>query len=236
MAFVRANSYRVASRGVNDVHRIVFHTAEIQEHRDSAEDVASYFSNPTTKVSAHACVDNDTLITCVWDKDVAFHAFGDNNNTLGLEMSGYAKQTAAQWNDAYSKAMLNRAAKWVADKATKYSIPVRWLTPAQERALAKGFVTHKIVSDVWGDGIRSDPGPNFPYEAFLKLVKENMAPPPPPPPPPPPEFSVWEVQYRDKKGEWAYAKDVKRPAIWAARHPGAFKRGAVYYRPRREDG
>lgn len=228
MAFVQANSYRVASRGVNDIHRLVFHTAQIQEHRDSAEDVASYFSNRTTKVSAHACVDNDTLVTCVWDKDIAYHAFGDNNNTLGLEMSGYANQTAAQWNDAYSKAMLNRAAKWAAEKATKYSIPVRWLTPAQEKARLKGFVTHKIVSDVWGDGIRSDPGPNFPYESFLLLVKANMAPPPLPP------VTHWEVQYRTEAGLWKTDPKVRRPAIWAARHPGAFKRGAVHFRPKRD--
>jgi hypothetical protein len=221
--FVQANSYRKANR--TSIDRIVFHTAEIQEQRDSAERVAAFFSNPSTKVSAHAVVDNNSLVECVLDKDVAFHAFGDNEVTLGLEMSGFARQTPAQWNDAYSKAMLERASQWAADKATKFNVPVRWLTEAQLRREEKGFVTHDLVSKVFGDDIRDDPGPHFPYQEFLALVKTKL------PPPPLPPVDHWEIQYRDEQLAWAYHK-TKTPRVWVAGHSAPFKRGGVYIRPK----
>lgn len=176
MAFVQARHFANASRGVGDIHRLVVHTAEIQETRDSAEDVARFFATTSAKVSAHACGDNNTVVECVRDEDIAFHALGDNERTLGFEFSGFAGQSFAQWRDQYSTDMLLLAAKWFAAKATRYSIPLRWLTPEQERARAKGFVTHKVVSDVWGEGIRSDPGANFPFDSFLRMVAANMKP------------------------------------------------------------
>lgn len=178
--FVQAQHFRNDSRGRGDIRRIVIHTAEITESRDSAEDIASFFASipadapPSKRVSAHAVADNNSIVGCVRDEDVAFHALGDNDATLGLELSGFAGQTRAQWRDAYSTAMLNRAAVWCAQKAVLYGIEPRWLTAAQERARLSGFVTHKIVSDVFGAGIRSDPGVNFPYEAWMDQVQQEV--------------------------------------------------------------
>ncbi len=177
MAFVQAKWFRDENRGAGDIHRLVAHSAEIQEHRDSAEDVANFFATTAKKVSAHACGDNTSIVTCVRDEDVAFHALGDNHHTLGFEFSGFAGQTRAQWRDRYSIDMLELAAPWWADKAAKNGIPVRWLTAEQEARRAKGFVTHKIVSDVHGEGTRSDPGPHFPYDEFLEMVRAHMPPP-----------------------------------------------------------
>ena len=175
MAFVQANSFQNADRGVGDIRRIVIHTAEITETRDAAESIASFFSNPTTSVSAHACIDNDSIVECVRDEDIAFHALGDNNATLGYELSGFAGQTKAQWEDDYSDKVVERAARYCAEKAKKYGITTRWLTAGQERNRESGFVTHAIVSQVFGEGIRSDPGANFPYDRFMERVKFHIA-------------------------------------------------------------
>jgi N-acetyl-anhydromuramyl-L-alanine amidase AmpD len=173
--FVEANSFRRSDRAVGDIRRIVIHTAEIQERRDSAEDVAGFFSNPSTSTSAHACIDNNSVVECVKDKDVAFHALGDNDATLGYELSGFAGQSKAEWDDAYSKQVVERTARYTAGKAHLYGIPARWLTAGQERARESGFVTHAIVSQVFGEGIRSDPGRFFPYDLFMERVKVHMA-------------------------------------------------------------
>jgi N-acetyl-anhydromuramyl-L-alanine amidase AmpD len=230
MQFVEANSFRQANR--TSIDRIVIHTAQIQEHRDSAEDVASFFSNPSTNVSAHYCIDNNTIVQCVRDEDIAFHAFGDNDSTLGFELSGFAGQTHEQWRDPYSDMVVERAAKLAAEKCKKYGIPVRWLTPDQERRRRKGFVTHKIVSDVWGDSIRSDPGPHFPYGKFLNRVEfhlERLN-----------KAKRWRINFatreKNKDGDWVRRDaETKHVSTWFVSHPGALQRGVVHVRPIRED-
>ena len=41
-----------------------------------AADIASYFSRPAAKVSAHYCVDANSIVQCVRDQDVGWHAPG----------------------------------------------------------------------------------------------------------------------------------------------------------------
>jgi N-acetyl-anhydromuramyl-L-alanine amidase AmpD len=205
---------------------------EIAEKDDTAERCANFFSNPSTQVSAHYCIDNNTVVQCVADKDVAFHAFGDNDRTLGFELAGFAGQTEAQWRDNYSDKVVENAAKLAAEKAKKYGIPARWLTPAEEKARKKGFVTHKVVSDVWGDGIRSDPGRHFPYGRFMNRVKfhmDQMG-----------KVKRWTISYPTKTllpdgSGWKRAEDVtKHVSAWFAAHPGALQRGVVHVRRKKD--
>lgn len=172
--FVKAHAYEDANRGAGDIKRIVVHTAEIQEHRDSAEDIADYFAKPTTDVSAHRVVDNNTVVACVRDEDIAYHAKGDNLETKGYELSGFAKQSFAQWRDDYSRAVIENAAQEMAKDCLRHDIPRRFLTPDLERKRVKGFVTHAVVSAVFGEGIRSDPGAEFPKQLLLNRVEFHM--------------------------------------------------------------
>lgn len=176
MLHVQARHFDTASRGISDIERLVVHTAEIQEHRDSAEDVAEFFRTTGTAVSSHVVIDNNSTIRCVLDKDIAFHAKGDNLATLGAELSGFAKQSFAEWRDEYSRDVVERFAVWAAGKCERYHIPPRWLTRTQEAARLKGLVTHAIVSDVFGEGIRSDPGQFFPFELAQKRIRFHMKP------------------------------------------------------------
>lgn len=212
--FVQASSFTNSNRGAGDIERIVWHTAEIQEHRDSAEDVAAFFAKPSTEVSAHATIDNTTIVECVRDADIAHHARGDNTDTLGYELSGFAKQTKADWHDAYSTRMLKRAAAYVAPKCVLHSIPPRWLTPDQERRRARGFVSHKVVSDVFGEGIRSDPGKFFPYAEFSEMVREEIAKLSPAPTPPPARLPEWRVVVAGKIVHRETQKQGQRPTAW----------------------
>lgn len=170
--FVQAHSFTDASRDVGDIKRLVAHTAEIQETRDAAEDVAAFFAKPTTGVSAHKCVDNNTVVTCVFDEDIAHHAKGDNLNSIGYEMSGFAKQTKAQWLDEYSRNVIERTARNMALDCIAYNIPPRWLTEDQLRADMRGIVSHMLVSKVLGDGGRTDPGAEFPVQLLIAQIKD----------------------------------------------------------------
>lgn len=172
----RANSFRNAARGDAQIERVVMHTAETPEAGNSAEAVAAFFSRDSTQTSAHYVVDNNSVVGCVEEENIAFHALGDNDQSIGIELAGRARQTKAEWADDYSKAELALAAKLVADICKRRGIPVRRLTNAQLQARERGIVSHKQVSDLFGQGIRTDPGPNFPWGKFLDAVKANLTP------------------------------------------------------------
>lgn len=174
MTFIQANSFLNANRGPNDIERLILHTAEIQEERDSAEDVARFFAQASTEVSAHKCIDNNSIVGCVRNEDIAFAALGDNPQSLNYELSGFAKQTFEQWRDRYSRDVIENAAIAAAADCKANGIPLRWLTDAQLKARQRGFCTHQQVSRIFGQGTRTDPGPNFPKDLFLRRTQFHM--------------------------------------------------------------
>jgi N-acetyl-anhydromuramyl-L-alanine amidase AmpD len=222
MEFVQANRFRSANRGADNIERIVVHTAEIAETRSSAEDVAAFFARSGTEVSAHITVDNNSTVRCVRDKDIAFHALGDNHQSLGAELSGRASQSFREWRDDYSKAVIENFAFVAAHWCHDYGIPMRWLTDDQLERRIRGFTTHDAVSRVFGDDIRDDPGRNFPFELCERRVEFYLA--------QLRKVSAWEVSFLDADDARVEAK-TKEPPEWTLAHPGAFQRGRVSFVP-----
>ena len=125
-------------------------------------------------MSAHYCVDANSIVQCVRDQDVGWHAPGANHDGIGIEHAGRAKQTGRDWNDAYSVAMLDRSAALVADLCRKYKIPVTWLYAADLRAGKRGITTHDAVSKAFKRGSHWDPGTGFPVERYLANVRARL--------------------------------------------------------------
>ena len=174
MAYPFVESPNVTKTGGRTIDLIVIHTMEMDEKGDTAEHCALWFKNPAAKVSAHYCVDADSIVQCVRDQDIGWHAPGANHDGIGIEHAGRAKQTGRDWSDAYSVAMLERSAALVADLCTKYSIPVTWLYAADLKAGKRGITTHDAVSKAFKRGSHWDPGKGFPVERYLALVRANM--------------------------------------------------------------
>ena len=130
--FVESPNFTRASGRTVDV--VVMHTMEIAERRDAAEICARWFGTKASQVSAHYCVDSDSVIQCVREKDIAWHARGGNASSIGIELAGFASQTTRDWQDAYSRAVLARASRLVADVCRRRRIPVRWLVADDLRA------------------------------------------------------------------------------------------------------
>lgn len=176
--FVAARYYRKVPDG-RVIDLVVLHTAEVAETLTSAEAVAGFFSNPGTypsgkprQVSAHYCVDADSIVQCVPDRDVAFAAPGANANGIQIELSGFARQTSVDWGDDFSRKTLARAAGLVARILRENSIPcayVDWVT--LKRGGARGITTHDDVSKAWRQSDHTDPGKGFPMTAFVEAVR-----------------------------------------------------------------
>lgn len=154
------------------VRVIVIHTMEAAEKGDTAEKIALYFQKPTTKASAHICVDNNSIVQCVLDNNVAWAAPGANSDGIQIEMAGYAKQTNAEWMDPYSTLLLENAANATAQYCLKYSIPIKHITNAELSDNTKsGIVSHAQVSKTFKKSNHTDPGKAFPWDYFLSRVQ-----------------------------------------------------------------
>jgi N-acetyl-anhydromuramyl-L-alanine amidase AmpD len=149
---------------------VVIHTMEIAERDGAAELCARWFANSVSEVSAHYCVDEETTIQCVREGDVAWHARGGNANSIGIELAGYAGQRSLGWDDDYSRAVLERAARLTADVCERYAIPIRRLRAADLIAGRRGVTGHADISAAFRKSDHWDPGPDFPWGRFLRLA------------------------------------------------------------------
>lgn len=169
--FVKARWYTPVVGAPRSVRLIVIHDMEYPEVMTAAEDVARYFASTATHASAHICVDADSIVQCVKDRDVAWAAPGANNDGIQVELAGYGRQTRADWLDVYSTALLNKAADAVAQYTLKYPhIPIKHLTNDELRNGRAGIIGHYQASAVYKGSDHTDPGPNFPWDVFLPLV------------------------------------------------------------------
>jgi len=164
-----------------NVRVVVIHSMEAPEKGETAENVARYFQDPKdkkgnpVKASAHLCIDSDSIVQCVYDNDVAYAAPGANNDGIHLELAGYARQTRAEWYDAYGILLIEKAANAAAQYCLKYNIPTRHLTNDELESGHKGIVGHAQVSEVYKRSTHGDPGKNFPWDIFINRVEHYYA-------------------------------------------------------------
>jgi N-acetyl-anhydromuramyl-L-alanine amidase AmpD len=171
--FMEAKHYRKGRR--SKVRVLVIHTAETPEHSKAAESIQSYCQRRETKVSCHEAIDNDSVVAGVRPFDTAWTTGSINDFSYSYELAGRARQTKKEWADEFSTAMLAKAAHRVAAAAICYNIPVVKLTPAELKAGKSGICGHvdqTVAYEVKGG--HWDPGPNFPWKKFLKMVTAEV--------------------------------------------------------------
>lgn len=152
---------------------VVIHTIEIAERADSAESAARWFAQAAASVSAHYAVDADSVVQCVREQDIAWHARGGNRSSIGIELAGRAAQRAREWDDPYSRAVLRRAAALTAEICGRYAIPARRIgAPGLVKGL-RGITGHADVSRAFRQSDHWDPGPAFPWQRFVALVRSG---------------------------------------------------------------
>lgn len=152
---------------------LVLHDMQAPEKGDTAEAVANYFHNMDVPrkngASAHECIDDNSVVQCVHDGDVAWAAPDANALGYHFEMAGYASQSTNEWLDAYGHGMLKIAAQRVRQKADERGIPIVFRRAPDLVAGLPGITTHFECSKAFG-GDHWDPGPGFPMDYFISLV------------------------------------------------------------------
>jgi N-acetyl-anhydromuramyl-L-alanine amidase AmpD len=171
VAYPFVESPNVTHANGRPIDVVVMHTMEIAERPDAAQICARWFASRASQVSAHYCVDAGTVIQCVREKDIAWHARGGNAASIGVELAGFASQTRRDWRDDYSAEVLERAASLVAEICRRRRVPVRWLSADDLRAGRRGLTGHVDVSRAYGKSDHWDPGDGFPVEAFVDRVR-----------------------------------------------------------------
>ncbi len=159
--------------GRRAVRVIVIHSMEAPEKGETAENVARFFQNTPKPASAHLCIDNNSIVQCVFDNDVAFAAPGANNDGIQLELAGFAKQTREEWLDPYGVLLLENAASAAAQYCLKYGIPAVHLTDEELRAGQKGLIGHVQATRVYKKSTHTDPGEGFPWDHFVARVRHH---------------------------------------------------------------
>ena len=177
--FITAKYFTTGRAGVKP-RLIVIHTMETPESRGRAHQVAAWFSGANApQASAHYMVDDAEIYQCVKESDTAW-AVADqalNQASISIEHAGAAAQSSTQWVDAYSKAELALSARLTADIAHRNGIPAVKLSPADILAGKAGFCGHNDITEAKKiAGGHSDPGPNFPWEEYLKQVNAILKP------------------------------------------------------------
>jgi N-acetyl-anhydromuramyl-L-alanine amidase AmpD len=155
---------------------VVIHDEEAQELPVTAHNVAELFAEPNgPHVSAHYTVDLGKIVQCVAEKDIAWAAGHTGNvNGLHIEISGYASQSQATW--LADGSMLDRAARLTADICARLGLPAVFVDADGLKAGTPGITTHGMLSAAFPrETDHTDPGPNFPMDAFLQKVGAQLA-------------------------------------------------------------
>ena len=172
-AFIQARNYTRVDRS-GFIKQIVIHTAESDEVFTASEALAKWCAGPNSpRASWHYAVDADSITQSVRDEHIAWHAPGCNKTGIGIELAGRAKQTPEEWNDDFSRRVLEKAAKLVAFLCKRWSIPVEFIPADGLKQGKKGITTHAEVSYAFRKSTHTDPGRGFPMQEFLHAVRSE---------------------------------------------------------------
>jgi N-acetylmuramoyl-L-alanine amidase len=150
---------------------ITVHTAENSPDLigadGGAEAVARFFATTSRRASVHKVIDSDSVVDLLPDTHRAIHSRLAWRDSLSFEIS----YRAAWWgrNPTYETRLLTKAAEICRAWVTVHGIVARRINLAQYQRGESGFIAHADLDPAR----RTDPGPRFPWAAFLAMVREK---------------------------------------------------------------
>jgi hypothetical protein len=176
LPFFPARDFKKGRSGV--IRVIVIHDAECAETAHAAEDLGKYVAHPDYPSSWHISCDSDSCERSVHDDDTAYAAPPLNPVALHIELAGQVDhRRREQWLDTYSDRVYSTTPLPSSHSGVKrYNDPG---CPSDERSSLnrgrKGIVGHYQMSAVYKKSDHTDPGINFPWDAFMHRVAQSLA-------------------------------------------------------------
>jgi len=155
-----------SSRGGSSVRLIVLHTAE---GATTIESLGNFFASSSAGVSSHAGADDQKGIIGEYVRrpDKAWTQANANPYSVSLELCAFAKWSSAQWNEHPN--MLENCARWIAEEAKQFGIPITKLTASQAQGGGRGVCQHVDLGSMGGG--HWDCGGSFPMDKVLNMAK-----------------------------------------------------------------
>jgi peptidoglycan hydrolase-like protein with peptidoglycan-binding domain len=155
-----------SSRGGSSVRLIVLHTAE---GATTIESLGNFFASSSSGVSSHVGIDDKLgkVGEYVTRGNKAWTQGNANPVAVAAELCGFASWSDSTWRNSHAN-MLNNAARWVAEEAGKFGIPIVKLSASQAQGSGRGVCQHRDLGS-WG-GNHSDCGNGFPMDYVLSMA------------------------------------------------------------------
>lgn len=155
-----------SSRGGSKVRLIVIHTAE---GALTIEELGNFFASSSSEVSSHTGIDDkDGVIgEYVQRSNKAWTAGNANPVGVQAELCAFAGWSKAEWDKHPN--MLENCARWIAEEAAKFDIPITKLTDSQAQGSGRGVCQHENLGS-WGGG-HWDCGGSFPIDRVLDMAR-----------------------------------------------------------------
>jgi hypothetical protein len=155
-----------SSRGGSGVRLIVIHTAEGAR---TIDELGNFFASPSSGVSSHVGIDDTPGVIGEYVQRTAkaWTAAGANPVAVQTELCAFAGWSADEW--ARHPVMLENCARWIAEEAAAFEIPIVKLTAAAAQGTGRGVCQHADLGS-WGGG-HWDAGGNFPIDQVLELAR-----------------------------------------------------------------
>lgn len=159
-------------RPVNQIKIICIHVT-VNAPGTPAENVANYQINSQSG-SYHELTDTRPVHLVENTDDWQTWSSGNYGNNIGLHRSFVMRGTESRAEWLKYSDMLREAAQRDAEWCRKYGIPPVKLTAADLRAGKKGFCGHLETGQAWRGTDHVDPGPGFPWDVYLSMVREAI--------------------------------------------------------------
>jgi len=155
-----------SSRGGASVRLIVIHTAE---GATTIESLGNYFASSSSQVSSHVGIDDKdgTIGEYVKRGNKAWTAANANPVAVQAELCAFANWSSSEWNKHPN--MLENCARWIAEEADAFGIPITKLTASQAQGSGRGVCQHVDLGS-WGGG-HYDCGGSFPMDKVLDMAR-----------------------------------------------------------------
>ena len=166
-----------SGRGGARVTHVVLHTAE---GALSYQSLGNYFASPSADVSSHTGIDDTFNVVGEYVERgaKAWTASDANPWSVQAELCAFAAWSTEEWMD--HPTMLENAAKWVAEEAAAFGLPLANIAANAQDPNARGVCQHNDLGAMGGG--HWDCGPGFPIAHVLAMATGTHQPQPEPPP------------------------------------------------------